>query len=74
MLRKDVVEEVAAGKFRIWAVSTIEEGLEVLTGHAAGERGEDGSFPPESIFGRADAKLTRLAEEVGRYGGADLPR
>jgi len=71
MLRQDVVDAVAAGKFYIWAVSTIEEGLEVLTGRSAGVVGDDGSYPADSVFGAADAELTRLAEEVGRFGPAD---
>jgi lon-related putative ATP-dependent protease len=71
MLRPEVVEHVRDGRFHVWAVSTIEEGLEVLTGLAAGARGGDGHYPPDTVFGRADAELTRLAEEVGRFGPAD---
>jgi len=74
MLRKDLVAEVEAGRFNIWAVSTIEEGLEVLTGQAAGERQPDGGYAPETLFGTVDAELTRLAEEVARYGAADVVR
>ena len=74
MLRKDLIAEVEAGRFHIWAVSTIEEGLEVLTGQAAGERQADGNYPPETLFGKVDAELTRLAEEVARYGAADVAR
>jgi lon-related putative ATP-dependent protease len=71
MLRKDVVEAVAAGKFHVWAVDTIEEGLEVLTGVPAGKLGEDGAYPGGTIFARADAALTRLAEQVNAFGPAD---
>ena len=46
MLREDVSEAVAAGTFAIHAVSTIDQGIELLTGVAAGERGSDGAFPP----------------------------
>jgi len=72
MLRKDVVEAVREGRFHIWAVSTIEEGIEVLTGAKAGSRGRDGSFPPDSVFGRADARLKDLAQGVRQFGPADL--
>ena len=72
MLRPDVVEAVRKKKFHVWAVATIEEGLEVLTGLPSGPRGEDGAFPADGVFGRVDAKLDRLAEEVARYGAADL--
>jgi Lon-like ATP-dependent protease len=71
MLRRDVVEAVEAGQFHVWAVDTVEEGLAVLTGHVAGERLEDGTYPGDSIFGRVDRKLERLAAEVARYGVAD---
>ena len=71
MLRRDVVESVREGRFHVWAVSTIEEGLEVLTGLRAGERGADGSYPTDSVLGRADARLEKLALEVGRFGPAD---
>jgi len=71
MLRRDVVEAVEKGRFHVWAVSTIEEGLEVLTGMPAGTRGDDGTYPEDTLFGRVDATLQRLADEVSRYGTAD---
>ena len=73
MLRKDVVAAVRGGKFHVWAVSTIEEGLEVLTGKVAGTPGSDGSYPADSIYGKVDARLRELAEEVRRFGAADSP-
>ena len=38
MLRREVVEAVEAGRFHVWAVSTVDEALELLTGRPAGER------------------------------------
>ncbi|MBZ5637481.1 MAG: AAA family ATPase [Acidobacteriia bacterium] len=73
MLRKDVVEEVEKGRFRIFAISTIEAGIEILTGLPAGERAGDGSWPRDSVFGRVDARLAELALKVREYGLADLP-
>jgi len=70
-LRKRVVQAVREGQFRIWAVSTIEEGLAVLTGEVAGERSKDGSYPEETIFGLADRQLRHLAESVIPFGTAD---
>lgn len=67
MLRKDVVEAVRAGRFHVHAVCTIEEGLETLTGEDPGQPGDDGRYPPDTIFGKVDAELTRLAEAVRRY-------
>jgi lon-related putative ATP-dependent protease len=67
MLRKDLVEAVKDGRFHVWAVSTIEDGLEVLSGALAGEPDSQGSYPPDSIFGRVDAELQRMAEEGRRF-------
>ncbi len=71
MLRKDLIEEVGKGHFHVWAVSTIEEGIEILTGVEAGERQEGGGYPPESVFGRVDARLRELALNVRAFGPAD---
>ena len=47
MLRSDVVEAIKEGKFHIYAVRTIDEGLEILTGVPAGERGPEENSPME---------------------------
>jgi predicted ATP-dependent protease len=52
MLNDDVTEAVEAGKFTIWAISTIDEGIEILTGIPAGSPGPEGSYENESIHGR----------------------
>ncbi|MDR1916310.1 MAG: AAA family ATPase [Synergistaceae bacterium] len=51
MLHHDVLEAVNEGLFNIWAASTIDEGIEILTGVPAGEPRKDGTYPPESIHG-----------------------
>jgi lon-related putative ATP-dependent protease len=71
MLRKDVRDAVRKKQFHVWGVSTIEEGIEVLTGQKAGERDAKNRYPDGSVLGLADAKLRRLAEDVGKYGPAD---
>lgn len=62
MLRSDIVEAASAGRFRIHAVAEIAEGIELLTGVAAGARDADGRFPPESVNGRVEARLREFAE------------
>jgi predicted ATP-dependent protease len=62
MLRKDVVEAVRQKSFHVYAVSTVDEGIELLTGVEAGEAGEDGHFPPESVNGRVARRLRQLAD------------
>jgi predicted ATP-dependent protease len=64
MLREDVVQAVSEGKFAIHAVSTIDEALELLTGVPAGEPGEDGSYPPDTINGLVHARLKEIASRL----------
>ncbi len=68
MLREDVVEAVAGGKFHIWAVRHVDEAIELLTGVPAGERGPDGAYPPDSVNGRVDRQLRELAEKLQSFG------
>jgi lon-related putative ATP-dependent protease len=64
MLRRDVVEAVQAGRFHIYAVSTIDEGIELLTGVPAGVRGEDGEFPQGTVNRRVEDRLRLFAEQA----------
>ncbi len=64
MLKEEVVEAVRAGKFHIYPVSTIDEGIAVLTGLEAGQCLEDGSFEPDSINDRVQKRLAVLAERL----------
>lgn len=71
MLRKDVVAAAEAGKFHIYAVSSIDEGISILTAKPAGVRGAGGVFPPESINGRVEAKLISFAMARQAFGQHD---
>jgi len=62
MLRDDVVAAVAAEKFHIYAVTTIDEGLELLTGLPAGERDEAGAFPEGSVNYLVGERLKAMTE------------
>ncbi len=68
MLRKDVVEAVAAGQFRIYAVSTVDEGIEILTGYPAGVRNEQNSYPEGSINHLVEQRLKQFAEGLRKFG------
>ncbi|MBM3313926.1 Lon protease family protein, partial [candidate division WOR-3 bacterium] len=61
-LRPDVVEAVKARKFHIYAVSTIDEGLELLTGVPAGAPDRDGAYPEDSVNGRVMKRLAELIQ------------
>jgi predicted ATP-dependent protease len=62
MLRHDVVEAAAAGKFAIYPIDTVDQGLELLTGIPAGEAGPDGNYPPGTLNHRIAARLDAFAE------------
>ncbi len=67
MIKKPVVDAVREGKFHIWTIRNVDEGIEILTGVKAGERQEDGSFEPDTVNARVDAKLSELAERLAQF-------
>jgi ATP-dependent Lon protease len=71
MLRKDVVSAVKKKKFHVYAVKTIDQGIEVLTGKRAGEIKPDGTFPRGSINYLVDNKLKDLALGLKNFGEED---
>ncbi|WP_137700649.1 Lon protease family protein [Marimonas lutisalis] len=68
MLNRDVVEAVAAGRFRVIPVATIDEGIALLTGRPAGQRDADGAFPADSVNARVEARLRSFAEQRRAFG------
>lgn len=62
MLRPDIVDAAREQKFQIYAVSTIDEGIALLTGLEAGVRAADGNFPDGTINARVEAKLSQFSE------------
>ena len=67
MLKQEVLDAVNAGKFHVYPVATIEEGIEVLTGKPAGKQLADGSFEENSIYWLVDKRLREMAETVKRF-------
>ena len=69
MLRSDVVEAVAAGRFQVWAVREVDEVVELLTGMPAGVADAGGAWPAETVNGRIARRLkalTRLRQQQMR--------
>jgi ATP-dependent Lon protease len=70
MLRGDVVEAVAAGRFHVYPVKTVDEGIEILTGVEAGTRDKDGRFEPGTVHGLVELEMQRLAQSLKTFGPA----
>ena len=62
MLRDDVVSACAAGRFAVYPITTIDEGIELLTGVSAGAADDNGAFPSDSINGRVANRLELFAQ------------
>ena len=68
-LSREVQKAIASGAFHVWAVSTIDEGITVLTGMVAGAADPRGDFPPDSFNGKVRRELLRMARTVKSYLG-----
>jgi lon-related putative ATP-dependent protease len=66
MLDHEVIEAVREGKFSIWAIDTIDEGIEILTGVKAGRERKNGTFSPGSVHDRVKTRLKKLLEDGAR--------
>jgi ATP-dependent Lon protease len=71
MLRKDVVGAVKEGRFHIYPVKTIDQGIEILTGMEAGGRVEDGRFKEGTVNDRVDKKLRELGMKIKEFEGGE---
>ena len=67
MLKEEVVEAVENGKFHLYRVKTIDEGIEVLTGVKAGEKRQDGKFEEGTINYKVDKRLNEMAEKLREF-------
>jgi predicted ATP-dependent protease len=62
MLRRDVVEAVRSGRFHVHSVRSLDQGVELLTGVAAGIPDENGVYAENTVFGRVARRLEELAQ------------
>jgi ATP-dependent Lon protease len=68
MLRKEVLDAVEKGDFHVYSVSTVDQGIELLTGVPAGERGKRGAYPKGTVNFLTDKKLRELARGLAKFG------
>jgi lon-related putative ATP-dependent protease len=64
MLRQDVIDAVAEGKFHLWPVHSIDEGMALLTGREAGEPDENGVYPAGTVNRAVADRLAAMAEAL----------
>ena len=72
-LNDEVVAAVAEGRFHIYGVSTIDQGIEVLTGMPAGERQEDGAYLEGTIHHLVEKRLREMAQAARQFAAANTP-
>ncbi len=70
MLRKDVIDAVKEGRFHVYPVETIDQGIEILAGKPAGERDEHGKYPKESVNGIVQDRFAVLAEKQRKFSAS----
>ncbi|MCL5023974.1 MAG: AAA family ATPase [Nitrospirae bacterium] len=64
MLKREVVDAVGEGKFSIYPIDTVEEGLEILTGMPAGALGKDETYPEGSVHYLVMKRLTEISDAM----------
>ena len=69
MLRRDVVEAAAAGRFHVYPAATVDEAIEVLTGMTPGEADSAGHFPEGSFNRKVEDRLTDMAKRAQKFSG-----
>jgi predicted ATP-dependent protease len=67
MLKEEVVAAAEEGKFHIYSVETIDEGIEILTGVKAGKRLPNGQYEKDTVNYRVDMRLKEIAEKLKEY-------
>lgn len=68
MLRNDVVQAVQEGKFHVYTMKKVEDGIEILTGIPAGERGKNGEYPEGTVNYLVNTKLDEMGERMREFG------
>ena len=71
MLDPEIVEAVEKGRFHIYPISTIDQGLEIVMRHRAGKRLKSGKWQKDTIHFRADARLRELSRNLQDSGDDD---
>jgi lon-related putative ATP-dependent protease len=68
MLSDEVVDAVREGRFHVWAASTVDEGIELLTGVPAGECDARGRYPADTVNRKVVDALARMSRRLSAAG------
>ncbi len=71
MLKKEVVDAIEGGRFSVYAVNSVDDAVEILTGLAPGTPDADGNYPEESVYGHVEATLLQYASDIVKFGKKD---
>ena len=63
-LKPEVINAVKSGKFHIYPVKSIDEGIELLTGIPAGKELSGGRFTKDSVYDRVDKAMSKMAKQI----------
>ncbi|HNY64097.1 MAG TPA: ATP-binding protein [Deltaproteobacteria bacterium] len=74
VLKDEVVQAVKEGRFHVWSVNTIDEGIEVLTGRKAGQKDGNGVFEEGSVNSLVDSQLRSYSEMWMNFSGGNGDR
>ncbi|TFE67575.1 Lon protease family protein [Methylacidiphilum caldifontis] len=72
VLKEEVLDAVEKGLFKIYPVKTIDEVMEILTGIPSGQRGPEGKYPPGSLNGKVEEKLSQFARRAQKFASPNL--
>lgn len=73
MLRPDIIEAVKKGKFSIYSVASIDDGIELLMGKPAGKPNAKGEYPPNTVHGLVMKRLRKMNAVLAAMGGGKSP-
>ncbi|MBE6445454.1 MAG: ATP-dependent protease [Alphaproteobacteria bacterium] len=67
MLREDILKAVEGGLFHVWAIDTVDDGIEILTGVKAGVAGKNGQFPKGTVNRKVQDSLEYFYKQYAKY-------
>ncbi len=72
MLRADIVQAVEDGRFTIYAIDTVDDGIEILTGVKAGKADNKGNYPKGTVNYLVEESLRQYYQDYARYAKETL--